>query len=69
MKKENKGFTLIETVLSIALMGVVIVTVLGVFVKGSQALKKGRYRLIGVNIAQRKNDSGRVSPFQISQLQ
>jgi len=49
-----RGFTLIETVLSVAIMGLVIITVLGVFVHGINAIKKGRYALTATNVAEKK---------------
>lgn len=54
MVNKRKGFSLVETVISVAIMGLVIVTVLGVFVAGNNAIKKGRYRTAGVNIAEKK---------------
>ena len=50
----QRGFSLVETVISIAIMGVVIVTVLGVFVTGNNAIKKGRSIVIATNIAEKK---------------
>jgi hypothetical protein len=35
-------------------MGLVIITVLGVFVAGNNALKKGKARITGINIAEKK---------------
>ncbi|MEQ8171597.1 MAG: type II secretion system protein [Candidatus Eremiobacterota bacterium] len=54
MLNKSRGFSLVETVISVAIMGIVIVTVLGVFVAGNNAIKKGRYRTAGVNIAEKK---------------
>jgi type II secretory pathway pseudopilin PulG len=54
MANKRKGFSLVETVISVAIMGLVIVTVLGVFVAGNNAIKKGRYRTAGINIAEKK---------------
>lgn len=50
----KKGFSFIELLLAIALLGVIIVTILGVFVHGLHAIKKSRYRVIAVNIANKK---------------
>ncbi len=52
--KKTKGFTLTETVISIAIMGLVIITVLGVFAMGNNAIKKGRSIVIATNIAEKK---------------
>jgi len=50
----KKGFSLIETVIAIALMGVVIITVLGVFISGNNAIKSGRYTTVALNIGKEK---------------
>ncbi len=50
----KKGFSFIELLLAVILLGVIIVTILGVFVHGLHAIKKSRYRVIAVNIANKK---------------
>lgn len=50
----KKGFSFIELLLAVVLLGVIIVTILGVFVHGLHAIKKSRYRVIAVNIANKK---------------
>lgn len=54
MITKKRAFSLIETILAVSVMGLVIVTVLGVFVAGNNALKKGKARITGINIAEKK---------------
>ena len=54
IKRKISGFTLAETVISIALLAVVLITVCGVFVHSTRAIKKGRYKLAGLNLAEKK---------------
>jgi len=54
MSGKIRGFTLIETVMALAIMGLIIVSVLGVFVKGNQAIKKSQHQTTGITIAQKK---------------
>jgi len=50
----KKGFTLIEILIAICFIGVILVTVSGVFVQGNNAIKKGRTRSTAINIADKK---------------
>lgn len=50
----RRGFTLIETVMSIAIMALVIVNVLGVFAIGNNAIKKSKSIVIATNVAEKK---------------
>jgi prepilin-type N-terminal cleavage/methylation domain-containing protein len=50
----KKGFSLTEIVIAIALLGMVIAIVCGVFVKGLEAIKKGKYRSAGLHVADKK---------------
>mgnify|MGYP000862982496 CR=1 FL=1 len=50
-----KGFTLIETIISIGIMGMIIVSVLSVFVTGLNAIKERR-------------NKGEISDFTISKI-
>jgi hypothetical protein len=50
----RKAFTLIEVVLAIGLMGLVITLIASVFVSGLYSIKKGKYRLLAINIADKK---------------
>ena len=56
MKKKYsyKGFSLIEIMIAIGLIGVVIVTVCGVFVHGLDAIKKSKFRAGAIRIANQK---------------
>lgn len=50
----RKGFTLAEIVISVGLLGVIIVIIAGVFVHGLHAIRKSRYRVVAMNIADKK---------------
>ena len=50
----KKGMTLAEIMTAVGLLSVIIVVILGVFVKGSYAIKKTRYRLTALNVADAK---------------
>ena len=52
--QKRKGFTLAETVIAVALLGILLVTICGVFVHSTRAIKKGRYRIAGLNLAEKK---------------
>ena len=56
MKKKysRKGFSLIEIMIAVGLIGVVIVTVCGVFVHGLDAIKKSKFRACAIRIANQK---------------
>ena len=54
--KSHKGFTLIEIMIGVGLLGIVIVTVCGVFIKGLHAIKKGKYRAGAIHVANQKFD-------------
>ncbi|MEQ8225503.1 MAG: prepilin-type N-terminal cleavage/methylation domain-containing protein [Candidatus Eremiobacterota bacterium] len=51
---KRKGFSLTEIVIAVALLGMVIVVVCGVFVKGLEAIKKGKYRAAGIHLIDKK---------------
>jgi len=50
----KKGFSLIEVFFALTIMGMICVLVCGVFVHGIDALKKSRYRVVAINIADKK---------------
>lgn len=50
----RKGFTLSEVIISIAIMGLLIITVLGVFSAGVNAIKKGRYQATAISLLESK---------------
>lgn len=50
----KKAMTLAEIMTAVGLLSVIIVVILGVFVKGSYAIKKTRYRLTALNLADSK---------------
>ena len=50
----RRGFTLVETVISIAIMALVIVNVLGVFAIGNNAIKKSKSIVTATNVAEKK---------------
>ena len=50
----KRGFSLAEVVIAVALLGVIIVIISGVFVRGLHAIKKSRYRVVAVNISDKK---------------
>ncbi len=50
----KKGFTLMEVMLGIALAGLLLVMLCGVFVYGLNAIEKGRIRSTALNLAERK---------------
>ena len=50
----KKAMTLAEIMTAVGLLSVIIVVILGVFVKGSYAIKKTRYRLTALNLAESK---------------
>jgi len=50
----KKGFSLIEVFFALIIMGIICVLICGVFVHGIDALKKSRYRVIAINIADKK---------------
>jgi type II secretory pathway pseudopilin PulG len=51
---KKKGFSLIETVIAIALVGMVIVTILLVFTRGNDAIKKSRSIIMATTMAEKK---------------
>jgi prepilin-type N-terminal cleavage/methylation domain-containing protein len=53
-KRHKKGFTLSEIVIAVALLGIILVVISLVFMKGLFAIKKGRYRATAFNIANSK---------------
>ena len=58
----KKGFTLIEIMTAIAILGLVIVTICGVFIHGLNAIKKGKYRACAIHIAKQKfNELGEIN--------
>jgi len=56
MKKKNSitGFSLIEIMIAVGLIGVVIITVCGVFVHGLDAIKKSKFKACALRIANQK---------------
>ena len=57
MKKNNyekKGFSLMEIIIAVAVLGIVIISVCGVFLHGLDAIKKSKYRGCAVHIASQK---------------
>ena len=64
----KKAFTLTETVIAVAIMGLIIITVLGVFVTGNNAIKKGRSVIVATNIAEKKTFRNKKSFCKISKL-
>lgn len=56
MVKKIKGSNLIEIVLAIALLGMVIVIISGVFISGLESIKKGKEIAVALNIAKKKID-------------
>lgn len=50
----KEGFSLTEVVIGVALMGLVIIVICGVFVQGLNAIKKGKYRAMALHIANQK---------------
>ncbi len=50
----RKGFSLVEIMIAVGVLGVVIVTICGVFLHGLHAIKKGRYRAAALHIANQK---------------
>ena len=50
----KKGFTLVEVMLGIALAGLLLVMLCGVFVYGLNAIEKGRIRSTAINLVERK---------------
>jgi len=56
MKKKysNRGFSLIEIMTAIGILGMVVVTVCGVFVHGLDAIKKSKFRACAIRIANQK---------------
>lgn len=53
-KYSSRGFSLIELMIAVGLIGVVIVTVCGVFVHGLDAIKKSKFRACALRIANQK---------------
>ncbi|MEQ8223458.1 MAG: type II secretion system protein [Candidatus Eremiobacterota bacterium] len=53
-KYSARGFSLIEIMTAIGIMGIVIVTVCGVFVHGLDAIKKSKFRACAIRIANQK---------------
>jgi prepilin-type N-terminal cleavage/methylation domain-containing protein len=53
-KNSKQGFSLVEIMTAIGIMGLVIVTICGVFVYGLNAIKKGKYRACAIHIANQK---------------
>ena len=53
-REEKKGFSLIEILIAIALLGVIIVVICGVFVIGLESIKKGKSRATAFHIANKK---------------
>ncbi len=51
---KKQGFSLTEIVIGVALMGLVILVICGVFVQGLNAIKKGKYRAMALHIANQK---------------
>jgi prepilin-type N-terminal cleavage/methylation domain-containing protein len=51
---KKKGFSLVEILIAVALAGILLVTLCGVFVQGLNAIKKGRFRSTAMNIADKK---------------
>ncbi|HPZ08751.1 MAG TPA: prepilin-type N-terminal cleavage/methylation domain-containing protein [Candidatus Eremiobacteraeota bacterium] len=49
-----KGFTLIEIMTAVGILGILIVTICGVFVHGLYAIKKGKYRSAAIHVANQK---------------
>jgi prepilin-type N-terminal cleavage/methylation domain-containing protein len=54
VSNRKSGMTLTEIMIALMLLGLIIVVMLGVFVKGSYAIKKGRYRITALNLANQK---------------
>jgi prepilin-type N-terminal cleavage/methylation domain-containing protein len=50
----TKGFTMMEMLWAIALMGTIMVVVAGVFVHGMNAIKKGRYQMWAFSVIEEK---------------
>jgi prepilin-type N-terminal cleavage/methylation domain-containing protein len=53
-KKSHKGFTLAEVVLSVGIMGVIILLISSVFISGLYNIKKSKYKIAALNIADKK---------------
>ncbi|HPZ08904.1 MAG TPA: type II secretion system protein [Candidatus Eremiobacteraeota bacterium] len=53
---QERGFSLLEIVIAIALLGMVIIVVCSVFAYGLQAIKKGQQNSAALNIANKKLD-------------
>jgi len=54
LKKNKDGFTLSEIVIAVALLGMILVVISMVFIKGLFAIKKGRFRATAFHIANSK---------------
>jgi len=52
----KKAFSLVEIMTGIGLLGLIIITICGVFVHGLEAIKKGRYKGGAIHIANQKFD-------------
>ena len=53
-RNSHKGFTLAEVVLSVGIMGVIILLISSVFISGLYNIKKSKYKIIALNIADKK---------------
>lgn len=53
---KQKAFSLTEVIIAVAILGIVLVTVCGVFVHGLHSIKKSKYRSGAINIANQKFD-------------
>jgi len=54
LKNKNKGFSMMEMLWAIALMGTIMVVIAGVFVHGINAIKKGRYQMWAFSVIEEK---------------
>ena len=50
----KKAFSLMEIMVAISLLGLVIIIVCGVFVRGLDAIKKGKYRACAIHVCNQK---------------
>ena len=50
----QKGFSLVEIIIAIAILGLVVVTICGVFLHGLNSIKKSKYKACAIHIANQK---------------
>ena len=53
---KRKGFSLLELLIAVTILGVILVTVCGVFIQGLNSIKKGKAIGASLNIANKKID-------------